>query len=315
MQFNNSVCFLPPYEEIELLNEDENNKWSVDPDFKKQTEDEEQQLELTEVVDVDLYDVCGNDDKQFQYITPVSSGISNAFTNEIRCYSEGDYGATKWDTAYASTIRSIKCKNLGSRCLFCAEDRRMLRKRQQKAEEKKISPPVTFVHRTYQHVTCPEKNLVTIIEQQKTEMRTLSSEVQKLKRQLHKQWSMYEDNHKSFVGILFDKIKMQEDLVYGKTTGDLIGFCYPDSIGNEILILENLVGNCKTSQLAKCMLVIMECVKFMLDQGADFVLTYNFKQDPLKQHFGHYRHKGGANNNPSVYEVRHTMTQLRAVGA
>lgn len=134
-----------------------------------------------------LFVCVGYPDEQFQYITPVSSEISNAFTNEIRCYREGFYGATKWDTAYASTIRSVKCKNLGSRCLFCAEDRRMLRKRQQKAEEKKISPPVTFVHRTYQHVTCPEKNLVTKIEQQKTEMRTLSSEVQKLKRQLHKQ--------------------------------------------------------------------------------------------------------------------------------
>ncbi|CAG2199465.1 THAP9 [Mytilus edulis] len=664
-----------------------------------------------------MFFVCvGNPDEQFQYITPVGSGISDAFTNEIRCYREGDYGATKWDTAYTSTIRSVKCQMLvqGSRCSSCAEDRRMLRKRQQRAEEKKTSPPVTFVHRIYQHKHMSRENLVTKIEQQKTEMRTLSSEVEKLKRQLHKQilqngvtfsnpiaeniemkdlmstcqndfeqafpnpnslqrlfweqqikfnsagkngmrwhpmlirWclfmrsksakaydsmrdsgfiklpstrtlfdyshytksalgfqpdvmkmlhdeasklAMYEDNHKSFVGILFDEIKIQEDLVYDKHTGELIGFCDLDSIGNEILNLENLVGNCQKSQVAKFMLVIMvrgvtsnlkfplagfatnsitadflypiiwkavsliecvaklkvlfctcdgasanrrffqlhkidnseepvyftinphdnsrnlyfisdvphliktarncfsnsfshkntrrlwkngkdiswmhmvrlfeehcelqlyspcpkltrshidlaaftymkvnlaaqilsgsvanalehlyddsvsetvlfirnfnkffdclnvrnlfegrnkrnpnlepftggddprlnslkstfldylkewkqsvmqrpnltpsqklsmqlsaqtiagvkisinsitECVKFMLDQGADFVLTYNFKQDPLKQHFGHYRHKGGANNNPSVYEVRHTMTHLRAVGA
>ncbi|CAC5369285.1 THAP9 [Mytilus coruscus] len=584
-----------------------------------------------------MFFVCvGNPDEQFQYITPVGSGISDAFTNEIRCYREGDYGATKWDTAYTSTIRSVNCKMLvqGSRCSSCAEDRRMLRKRQQRAEEKKTTPPVTFVHRTYQHKHMSRENLVTKIEQQKTEMRTLSSEVEKLKRQLHKQilqngvtfnnpsvenielkdlmstcqndfeqafpnpnslqrlfweqqikyntagkngmrwhpmlirWclfmrsksvkaydsmrdsgfiklpstrtlfdyshytksalgfqpdvikmlhdeasklAMYEDNHKSFVGILFDEIKIQEDLVFDKHTGELIGYCDLDSIGNEILNLENLVGNCKKSQLAKFMLVIMvrgvtsnlkfplagfatssitadflypiiwkavslvecvaklkvlfctcdgasanrrffqlhkidnseepvyftinphdnsrnlyfisdvphliktarncfsnsfshkntrrlwkngkdiswmhivrlfeehcelqlyspcpkltrrhtdlaaftymkewkqsimqrpnltlsqklsmqlsaqtlagvkisinsitECVKFMLDQGADFVLTYNFNQDPLEQHFGHYRHKGGANNNPSVYEVRNTMTQLRAVGA
>ncbi|CAG2241749.1 unnamed protein product [Mytilus edulis] len=123
------------------------------------------------------------------YITPVGSGISDAFTNEIRCYREGDYGATKWDTAYTSTIRSVKCQMLvqGSRCSSCAEDRRMLRKRQQRAEEKKTSPPVTFVHRTYQHKHMSRENLVTKIEQQKTEMRTLSSEVEKLKRQLHKQ--------------------------------------------------------------------------------------------------------------------------------
>ena len=53
----------------------------------------------------------------------------------------------------------------------------------------------------------------------------------------------------------------------------------------------------------------------MLEQGASFVMTYNFNQDPLEQHFSHYRHKGGASNNPSVYDVRNTMTQLRAVGA
>ncbi|CAC5356777.1 THAP9 [Mytilus coruscus] len=253
-------------------------------------------------------------------------------------------------------------------------------KRQQRAEEKKTTPPVTFVHRTYQHKHMSRENLVTKIEQQKTEMRTLSSEVEKLKRQLHKQilqngvtfnnpivenielkdlmstyqndfeqafpnpnslqrlfweqqikyntagkngmrwhpmlirWclfmrsksvkaydsmrdscfiklpstrtlfdyshytksalgfqpdvikmlhdeasklAMYEDNHKSFVGILFDEIKIQEDLVFDKHTGELIGYCDLDSIGNEILNLENLVGNCKKSQLAKFMLVIM----------------------------------------------------------
>lgn len=59
---------------------------------------------------------------------------------------------------------------------------------------------------------------------------------------------------------------------------------------------------------------ITECTKFLLDKGADFVLTHHFNQDPL-EHFGHYRHKGGANSNSSVYEVRNMMTQLRAVGA
>ncbi|CAG2195118.1 THAP9 [Mytilus edulis] len=68
---------------------------------------------------------------------------------------------------------------------------------------------------------------------------------------------MYEDNHTSFVGILFVEIKIQEDLVYDKHTGELIGFCDLDSIGNEILNLENLVGNCQKSQVAKFMLVIM----------------------------------------------------------
>ena len=59
---------------------------------------------------------------------------------------------------------------------------------------------------------------------------------------------------------------------------------------------------------------IIDCVKLLLNAGADFALTHAFNQDPLEQHFGHYRHRAGDNNNPTVYDVRHTMTQLRAVG-
>jgi hypothetical protein len=44
-------------------------------------------------------------------------------------------------------------------------------------------------------------------------------------------------------------------------------------------------------------------------------LTHTFNQDPLEQHFGHYRHGTGDNSNPTVYNVRHMMTQMRAVGA
>lgn len=60
---------------------------------------------------------------------------------------------------------------------------------------------------------------------------------------------------------------------------------------------------------------IVDSVKFLLDFGAQFVLTHAFNQDPLEQHFGHYRHKVGDNSNPTVYGVRHMMTQMRAVGA
>lgn len=60
---------------------------------------------------------------------------------------------------------------------------------------------------------------------------------------------------------------------------------------------------------------ISECVKILLQDGAKYVLTHCFNQDPLEQHFGHYRHKSGANNNPSVYEVRNTLTTLRAVNS
>lgn len=62
---------------------------------------------------------------------------------------------------------------------------------------------------------------------------------------------------------------------------------------------------------------IIECVQYMLSKFAKFVLTHTFNQDPLEQHLGHYRHKCGANSNPSVYEVRKIMTisSLRTVGA
>jgi hypothetical protein len=60
---------------------------------------------------------------------------------------------------------------------------------------------------------------------------------------------------------------------------------------------------------------ITECVKCLLGEGADFILTRTFNQDPLEQHFGHYRHGAGDNSNPTVYNVRHMMTQMRAVAA
>jgi hypothetical protein len=57
---------------------------------------------------------------------------------------------------------------------------------------------------------------------------------------------------------------------------------------------------------------ITECVKYLLGEEADFILTHTFNQDPLEQHFGHYRHETGDNSNPTVYNVRHMMTQMRA---
>ena len=57
------------------------------------------------------------------------------------------------------------------------------------------------------------------------------------------------------------------------------------------------------------------CVKFMLNKGAKFILTSCFNQDPLEQHFGHYRHTGGHNKNPTVNDVRHMLTCIRTVGA
>ena len=58
---------------------------------------------------------------------------------------------------------------------------------------------------------------------------------------------------------------------------------------------------------------IVECVRFLLGKGPAFVLTEHFNQDALERHFGHYRQKGGANENPTVFEVCHIINQVRAV--
>jgi hypothetical protein len=89
--------------------------------------------------------------------------------------------------------------------------------------------------------------------------------------------------------------------------------------------VDNRIGNLNSAQKAAMQLShqtktglqltvksITECIEFMLGEGAEFVLTRNFNQDPLEQYFGHFRHKGGANNNPSVFDVRNTMAQLHA---
>ena len=46
---------------------------------------------------------------------------------------------------------------------------------------------------------------------------------------------------------------------------------------------------------------IVECVKFLLSEGVEYVLIHRFNKDPLEAHFSHYRHKGGANDNPKLY--------------
>ncbi|XP_070193287.1 uncharacterized protein [Littorina saxatilis] len=60
---------------------------------------------------------------------------------------------------------------------------------------------------------------------------------------------------------------------------------------------------------------IVEIVQFLLREGASFVLTHNFNQDPLEEHFAHCRQKGGANNNPTVWDVQHCSSKLRVLGS
>ena len=70
-----------------------------------------------------------------------------------------------------------------------------------------------------------------------------------------KKLGCFEDNHKSFVGILHDEIKIKSDLVYHKSTGELIGYINLDQVSNKILNLENAAN--RRSGLAEYILVAM----------------------------------------------------------
>ncbi|XP_070547240.1 uncharacterized protein [Ptychodera flava] len=79
---------------------------------------------------------------------------------------------------------------------------------------------------------------------------------------------------------------------------------------NKMLLSHQTLNGLKITVMS-----IVACVKHLLGLGMPFVLTSVFNQDPIEQHFGHYRHKGGSCTNPTVYDVRHIMNKLRVVGA
>lgn len=100
---------------------------------------------------------------------------------------------------------------------------------------------------------------------------------------LHKEAAklgMLEGTFKSYTGIIFDEIQIKQDLVYDKHTGELIGYCNLDAVGNELLELEKATTNF-SSELAKCMLVIMvrgvaTSLKFPLAGFATNSITADF---------------------------------------
>ncbi|XP_052100544.1 uncharacterized protein LOC127734612 [Mytilus californianus] len=131
------------------------------------------------------FSVCvGNPDEKYQFITPVGCGISDKVTNTIRSYREGNFSATSGTLSYVSTIRSVHCSLLvkGNRCSQCLDERRMLRKRHQRAVERQNLPPTTFIHKTFQHKNMSRSNLIEKITQQQDEIKSMSLEIKKLKR-------------------------------------------------------------------------------------------------------------------------------------
>ena len=57
---------------------------------------------------------------------------------------------------------------------------------------------------------------------------------------------------------------------------------------------------------------VVACINVLLNAGAPFVLTSHFNQDILEQLFGHFRHRGGSMENPTVKEVRNMMVEMKA---
>ena len=60
---------------------------------------------------------------------------------------------------------------------------------------------------------------------------------------------------------------------------------------------------------------LVECIKYCLNRGMEFVLTERFNQDPIEQHFGLHRSSCGANTNPNLQEFNNSMVKLRTVGS
>ena len=60
---------------------------------------------------------------------------------------------------------------------------------------------------------------------------------------------------------------------------------------------------------------VVECVRLMLEQGAPFVLTDHFNQDPIEQHFGMVRTGGRCNTNPTLQQINYSIGNLRISGS
>ena len=56
---------------------------------------------------------------------------------------------------------------------------------------------------------------------------------------------------------------------------------------------------------------LIECVKFLLNEGMEYVLTKRFCQDPLEQYFGNQRKIGGRSDNPDIQQFGYSDNTIR----
>ena len=60
---------------------------------------------------------------------------------------------------------------------------------------------------------------------------------------------------------------------------------------------------------------VIECVKFLLQDGMKFVLTERFNQDVAEESFGQHRSVGRRRDNPSLFQFGYDSNGLRTTRA
>lgn len=131
------------------------------------------------------FSVCfGNPDEDLQTLASVDTEITTANSTDIVAFREGDFCASKGNVSYHSCIRAKDCTMLviGSRCKPCQDVRRTLQKRRLRDDKRKDRPSKNFVHTRTPHNVMTRENLLTKLDQQRVEMKSLNSELSKLRR-------------------------------------------------------------------------------------------------------------------------------------
>ena len=56
---------------------------------------------------------------------------------------------------------------------------------------------------------------------------------------------------------------------------------------------------------------VIECTKFLLQEGMEFVLTERFCQDPVEEYFGNQRKLGRRSDNPDIRQFGYNANTIR----
>lgn len=131
------------------------------------------------------FSVCfGNPDEDLQTLASVDTEITTANSTDIVAVREGDFCAPKGNVSYHSCIRAKDCAMLviGSRCKPCQDVRRTLQKRRLRDNKRKDRPSKNFLHTETLHNMMTWENLLTKLDQQRVEMKSLHRELSKLRQ-------------------------------------------------------------------------------------------------------------------------------------